>query len=215
MRHRHAERVPFLLPLNAQCTLMEPAASVIALIEPARSRTRCRAELLDGLFGRRLQRVRPGAVRLRRRCSACARSRAAPARRGGVTPRRVVARPALRRRRRSSVPSNSLRRPTHRSSSPTRRTTPARAATPTPPGVLHALIAARAGQRLGGRVALGLLFDPASAQAACAAGVGATLVPEARQGRADLERRAHRTCRSRHKPRCLPSATVSCRCSAR
>jgi microcystin degradation protein MlrC len=28
-RHTHAERVPFLLPLNAQCTLMEPAASVI------------------------------------------------------------------------------------------------------------------------------------------------------------------------------------------
>ena len=30
---RHAERVPFLLPLNAQCTLMEPAASVIRVLE--------------------------------------------------------------------------------------------------------------------------------------------------------------------------------------
>src|SRR5262249_43049028 len=29
----HAERVPFLLPLNAQCTLLEPAASIIALQE--------------------------------------------------------------------------------------------------------------------------------------------------------------------------------------
>jgi len=32
-RHKHAERVPFLLPLNAQCTLMQPAASVIALVD--------------------------------------------------------------------------------------------------------------------------------------------------------------------------------------
>jgi len=37
------------------------------------------------------------------------------------------------------------------------------------------LLAARAGERLNGRVALGLLFDPVSASAACAAGVGATL----------------------------------------
>ncbi|HKX40545.1 MAG TPA: M81 family metallopeptidase, partial [Burkholderiaceae bacterium] len=32
-RTMHAERVPFLLPLNAQCTLMAPAADVIAQIE--------------------------------------------------------------------------------------------------------------------------------------------------------------------------------------
>jgi microcystin degradation protein MlrC len=42
-------------------------------------------------------------------------------------------------------------------------------------GLLHALIAADAGRRLDGQVALGLLFDPDSARAACAAGVGATL----------------------------------------
>ncbi|HZT56297.1 MAG TPA: M81 family metallopeptidase, partial [Burkholderiaceae bacterium] len=32
-RTLHAERVPFLLPLNAQCTLVQPAAAAIALIE--------------------------------------------------------------------------------------------------------------------------------------------------------------------------------------
>jgi microcystin degradation protein MlrC len=42
-------------------------------------------------------------------------------------------------------------------------------------GMLHALLAADAGVKLGGRVAIGLMFDPESAQAACAAGVGATL----------------------------------------
>jgi microcystin degradation protein MlrC len=42
-------------------------------------------------------------------------------------------------------------------------------------GMLHALRAAGAGQIYPGRVALGLLFDPASARAAHAAGVGATL----------------------------------------
>jgi len=42
-------------------------------------------------------------------------------------------------------------------------------------GMLRALLQARAGERLQGRVALGLLFDPESARAAVAAGVGATL----------------------------------------
>ena len=42
-------------------------------------------------------------------------------------------------------------------------------------GLLHALLAAGAGQRFPGGVALGLLHDPAAAQAAQAAGVGATL----------------------------------------
>jgi microcystin degradation protein MlrC len=41
--------------------------------------------------------------------------------------------------------------------------------------MLHALLAARAGHRLGGQVALGLLFDPDSARAAHAAGLGARL----------------------------------------
>jgi microcystin degradation protein MlrC len=42
-------------------------------------------------------------------------------------------------------------------------------------GMLHALLQADAGARLAGEVALGLLFDPESAAAANAAGVGATL----------------------------------------
>jgi microcystin degradation protein MlrC len=42
-------------------------------------------------------------------------------------------------------------------------------------GLLHALLDADAGTRLQGQVALGLLFDPDAARAACAAGVAATL----------------------------------------
>ena len=42
-------------------------------------------------------------------------------------------------------------------------------------GLLRALLEADAGTRLQGRVALGLLFDPDAARAACAAGVGAVL----------------------------------------
>ena len=42
-------------------------------------------------------------------------------------------------------------------------------------GMLHALLRARAGARLRGGVAIGLMFDPEAARAACAAGVGATL----------------------------------------
>ena len=42
-------------------------------------------------------------------------------------------------------------------------------------GMLHALRAAGAGRRYPGQVALGLLYDPAAARSAHAAGVGATL----------------------------------------
>lgn len=42
-------------------------------------------------------------------------------------------------------------------------------------GMLHALLAQGAGQRFPGRVALGLMFDAEAGRAACAAGVGATL----------------------------------------
>jgi microcystin degradation protein MlrC len=42
-------------------------------------------------------------------------------------------------------------------------------------GMLHALLQQHAGQRFPGRVALGLLFDPEAAQAAVAAGVGARI----------------------------------------
>ncbi|HOW50382.1 MAG TPA: MlrC C-terminal domain-containing protein, partial [Rubrivivax sp.] len=42
-------------------------------------------------------------------------------------------------------------------------------------GMLHALLAQQAGRRHPGRVALGLMFDPAAARAAHAAGVGAEL----------------------------------------
>jgi microcystin degradation protein MlrC len=49
-------------------------------------------------------------------------------------------------------------------------------------GLLHALLRARAGERLGGRVAMGLIHDPEAARAACAAGIGAQL--DLRIGRA-------------------------------
>jgi microcystin degradation protein MlrC len=42
-------------------------------------------------------------------------------------------------------------------------------------GLLHALLAQGAGRQFPGQVALGLMFDPAAAQAAVAAGVGATI----------------------------------------
>jgi microcystin degradation protein MlrC len=42
-------------------------------------------------------------------------------------------------------------------------------------GLLHALLAQGAGRRFPGQVALGMLYDPAAAKAACEAGVGAQL----------------------------------------
>lgn len=172
--HQHAERVPFLLPLNAQCTLMEPAASVITLIDRLEAEHDVELNFSMGfsaadfsecgpvLFGygadaaqvrRAVQRLHTEVVSRRAEWSIDLLSPAAAIERAielAATAEAPVVIADTQDNPGAGGDSNTT-------------------------GVLHALIAARAGHRLGGRVALGLLFDPASAQAACAAGVGATL----------------------------------------
>ncbi|MEO8805996.1 MAG: M81 family metallopeptidase [Burkholderiaceae bacterium] len=173
-RHRHAERVPFLLPLNAQCTLMQPAASVIALIDRLEAEHDVELNFAMGFsaadfaecgpvlfgYGADAARVREAVQRLQAEVV----SRRAEWSQDLISPAAAVER-AIELAANADAPVIIADTQDNPGAGGDSNTT----------GLLRALIDAHAGQRLAGRVALGLLFDPASAQAACAAGVGATL----------------------------------------
>ena len=173
-RHRHAERVPFLLPLNAQCTLMQPAASVIELIDRLESEHDVELNFSMGFsaadfsecgpvlfgYGSNASRVREAVQRLHFEVV----SRRAEWSLDLLSPAAAIER-AIELAANANAPVVIADTQDNPGAGGDSNTT----------GLLHALIAAQAGRRLGGRVALGLLFDPASAQAACAAGVGATV----------------------------------------
>ena len=172
-RHQHSERVPFLLPLNTQCTLMEPAGSIIKLLE-------------------RLEQVHAVELSFAMGFSAADFAECGPVLFGYGTDAEGVQRAVKQLldevvvHRRADWAMELL--------SPSAAVEQAIALAATAPvviadtqdnpgaggdsnttGLLHALVNARAGERLNGQVALGLLFDPDSAHAAHAAGVGATL----------------------------------------
>ncbi|HEY9064317.1 MAG TPA: M81 family metallopeptidase [Burkholderiaceae bacterium] len=176
-RAMHAERVPFLLPLNAQCTLMAPAAEVIALIAQLEAAHRDVDLELNFAMG----------------FSAADFAECGPVLFGYGTDATTV-RDAVQRLHAAVVAARPHWRPALLSPDEAVEQAIALAANDPGPvviadtqdnpgaggdsnttGLLRALLAADAGRRLEGRVALGLLFDPASAAAACAAGIGATL----------------------------------------
>ena len=181
VRAVHAERVPFLLPLNAQCTLMEPARSVLALIEqleaqhdvalnfsmgfPAADFEECGPVLFG--YGVDAAVLREAVHRLH--------DEVAVARRADWTVDLHEPQAAVEQ----AIALASLVSPAFAVDQPVviadTQDNPGAGGDANTTGMLRALLQADAGTRLQGRVALGLLFDPEAAQAACGAGVGATL----------------------------------------
>jgi microcystin degradation protein MlrC len=174
-RVMHAERVPFLLPLNAQCTLMEPARSVIASIEQIESEHDVELNFSMGFsaadfaecgpvlfgYGADATVVRAAVHRLHRQVAVTHR---ADWNVEFLAPLAAVER-GIELALRSDAPVVIADTQDNPGAGGDSNTT----------GMLRALIEAGAGTRLQGRVALGLLFDAESARAACAAGVGTTL----------------------------------------
>ncbi|MGD9833699.1 MAG: M81 family metallopeptidase [Piscinibacter sp.] len=170
--HTAARRVPFLLPLNAQCTLMEPAASVVAELERLESRTGTELNFAMGF-------------------SAADFSECGPVvfghglDEGGLEHTVAALHDAVVSRRREwaaafLAPAEAVERAIAHAA-PDRgpvviadtQDNPGAGGDANTTGMLRALLAARAGHRLDGKVALGLLFDPDSTRAAHAAGLGA------------------------------------------
>jgi len=174
-RAMHAERVPFLLPLNAQCTLMEPACSVINLVEGLESQRDVELSFSMGfsaadfsecgpvLFGYGAD---PAAVRecVQKLHTEVAMTRRADWRVDLLEPL-VAVEHAIALALQADAPVVIADTQDNPGAGGDSNTT----------GMLHALLRSDAGTRLQGRVALGLMFDPDSARAACAAGVGAML----------------------------------------
>jgi len=171
--HTAARRVPFLLPLNAQCTLMEPAASVMG--ELARLEADSGTELNFAMGFSAADFAECGPVVFGHGRDAAAVGEAVATLHGRVVARRRDWAAAL------LAPGEAVELAIARAcdAGPVviadTQDNPGAGGDANTTGLLHALLVAHAGHRLGGRVALGLLFDPDSARAAHAAGVGARL----------------------------------------
>jgi microcystin degradation protein MlrC len=173
-RHTFAERVPFLLPLNAQCTLMEPAASVIA--ELHRLEAQDDVELSFAMGFSAADFAECGPVLFGHGRDAARVKTAVQALHAQVVARRHEWSLELLEPREAVEAGIAL---ALKSDKPVviadTQDNPGAGGDANTTGLLHALIAAGTGRRLPGGVALGLLFDPQAARAACVAGPGATL----------------------------------------
>ncbi|MBX3645031.1 MAG: M81 family metallopeptidase [Rubrivivax sp.] len=172
--HTHAMRIPFLLPLNAQSTMMQPAGGVYERLADLDERSGVRLSFAMGfpaadfdecgpvVFGhgpdaetvhKTVQRVAHEIIELR---PEWAQQLLGPAE-------------AVQRALALAAASD---KPVVIADT---QDNPGAGADSNTTGLLHALRAAGAGRRHPGRVALGLLFDPAAARIAHQAGVGAEL----------------------------------------
>lgn len=172
--HSHARRIPFLLPLNAQCTLMEPAASVIERLERLEAEHGVELSFAMGFaaadfagcgpvvfgHGRDVQAVRQAVDALHDEIVARRREWVLELLDADAAVERALtlARPGTGPVVIADTQDN-----------------PGAGGDANTTGLLHALLRAGAGRRAGGTVAIGLIHDPAASRAAVAAGVGAWL----------------------------------------
>ncbi|NRF68408.1 M81 family metallopeptidase [Aquincola sp. S2] len=172
--HTRSQRLPFLLPLNTQCTLLEPAAGLMRLLPALEAEHGVQLEFAMGFpaadiadcgpvvfgHGSDAQAVQRGVRALADAVSA----RRADFALQLLGPREAV-REALQRAEAAIAPVVIADTQDNPGAGGDSNTT----------GMLHALLAERSGQRHPGRIALGLLVDPEAAAAAHAAGAGARL----------------------------------------
>ena len=170
--HTHAVRLPFLLPLNVQCTLMQPARGVYERLADLDERSGVRLSFTMGfpaadfdecgpvVFGhgpdaqtvvKKVQRVADEVIELRPEWAL------------DLLPPTDAVQRALALAERADKPVVIA----------DTQDNPGAGADSNTTGLLHALRAAGAGRRFPGQVALGLLFDPDAARIAHDAGVGA------------------------------------------
>ncbi|MBI5258381.1 MAG: M81 family metallopeptidase [Burkholderiales bacterium] len=172
--HTRHRRLPFLLPLNTQCTLMAPATEVMQRLAELQAAHGVELELAMGFPAADIADCGP--VVFGHGADAQAVQQAVDALHDEVVARRAewalhwlapreAVREALRLAEGATQPVVIADTQDNPGAGGDSNTT----------GLLHALLAEGAGRRFPGRVALGLLFDPDAAQAACAAGVGAQL----------------------------------------
>ncbi|WP_284614585.1 M81 family metallopeptidase [Aquabacterium humicola] len=172
--HTASRRLPYLLPLNTQCTLLEPAAGLMRTLDALEREHGVQLEFAMGFPAADIADCGPVVFGHGEHAAAVGRAvealaAAVNARRSEfalqwLLPRDAV-REALQRAQGASAPVVIADTQDNPGAGGDSNTT----------GMLHALLAEGAGRRFPGRIALGLLFDPDAAAAAHAAGVGTTL----------------------------------------
>ncbi len=172
--HTGHRRLPYLLPLNSQCTLMAPAASVMRRLVELEAEHGVQLEFATGFPAADIADCGP--VVFGHGPDAAAVQRAVDTLHGELVAQRaqwalhlLAPREAMREALRLA---EGARAPVVIADT---QDNPGAGGDSNTTGLLHALLAEGAGQRHPGRVALGLLADPEAAAAACAAGVGAEL----------------------------------------
>lgn len=173
--HTASRRLPYLLPLNTQCTLLEPAQGLMQRLAALQAEHGVQLEFVMGFPAADIADCGPHVFGHGRDAAAVERAVAALAADVDAVrnrfalqwlPPRDAVQEALRLAQHASAPVVIADTQDNPGAGGDSNTT----------GLLHALLAEGAGQRHPGRVALGLLVDPESAAAAHAAGVGARLM---------------------------------------
>lgn len=168
------QRIPFLLPLNAQCTLMPPAAAVMARREALEAQCGVQLELTMGFPAADFPECGP--VVFGYGVQGDALQRAVDGLADDVVARRSQWSVDLRSPREAV---NEALAFAEQAAGPVviadTQDNPGAGGDANTTGLLSALLAAGAGLRWPGRVALGLLHDPQSAATASAAGPGALI----------------------------------------
>lgn len=167
-------RLPFLLPLNAQCTLMEPAAGLFTDLATLEAQSGVHLSFAMGFPAADFAECGPVVFGHGRDAEAVAANVQALAE-NAIGQRADWALDLL-------SPATAVSKALALAATATRpvviadtQDNPGAGGDSNTTGMLHALLQAGAGTRFPGAVALGLLHDPAAAAAAHAAGVGATL----------------------------------------
>ena len=173
----HAERLPFLLPLNAQCTLMEPAAGLFQDLSTLEAQSGVHLSFAMGFPAADFDECGPvvfGHGRDADTVAANVQALAANAAAQRADWALELLSPAT-----AVAKALALAAAAAPGAGPVviadTQDNPGAGGDSNTTGLLRALLEAGAGQRYPGGVALGLLWDPAAAAAAHAAGVGATL----------------------------------------
>jgi microcystin degradation protein MlrC len=166
----HAQRLPFLIPLNAMCTLLEPARSIY---ESLRELDREHGSMLSFCMGFPAADIEecgpviwaygPNEAVAQLACAALTQQASVAAQW-----RQELHAPAVAVRRAMDSAEHAARPVVVADT----QDNPGAGGDSNTTGLLHALLQQGAGRRFPQQVALGLLFDPDSAARACAAGVG-------------------------------------------
>lgn len=174
---QHRLRVPFLLPLNAQCTLLEPAAGVMQHLHALEAQHGVVLSFAMGFPAADFDECGPlvfgyGADARATRTAVTALHDAVMQRRGAWGMDLLSPAAAVRKALVLADQPGAAGGPVVIADT---QDNPGAGGDANTTGMLHALIDAHAGRQWPGRVALGLLCDPEAAGAAHAAGVGHTL----------------------------------------